>query len=185
MRSKGVPTPFAALVTLTVDPTLVDTFVQLTVSHPDPPATTPLVERSAVTIPAAPEKKLSKLQLKMLAGQASKKASITSTAITPLASAAPPSRRNRPVVIAPVEVVDVSLSSPPILSLVAPPSPFARTLTPSPLVSQSLLSRISSSFSRSQALAVPRVFQELSPDDVVLKARERPSGATIVAPKRK
>ncbi|KAM0752360.1 hypothetical protein T439DRAFT_206400 [Meredithblackwellia eburnea MCA 4105] len=123
---------------------------------------------------ASKEKKLSKLQLKMLASQAAKKG-------VPLPSAALP---NPAVVEPPIPPADenpttmhfVIPSSSLHSKLQAPPSGFASVMSSSPSRANAgdLLSRIEKALGRDSAVSTAggRAFEGPSPDDIVLNARK-------------
>lgn len=132
----------------------------------------------AAAAAAATAPKLSKLQLKMVANQAAKLSKPVSIPLATLSSTpAPPEEPARPE-----PVVD----DPPVYrSLLACPSPFAAALTPRLSLPLPLVHTIIDSFTRSEALTIKNVFASLSPDDVVLKARQVTGIAVNVVPKRK
>ncbi|KAL8281054.1 hypothetical protein RQP46_006412 [Phenoliferia psychrophenolica] len=126
--------------------------------------------------PSVPEggKKLSKLQLKMLASQAARKAPSVPT---------PPPRAPTPPPTA-LPTLPPSPPSAPAFSLRAPPSHFASTLAPASPAPLDLLARIERALGRDSAIASAGIpaFAGPSPDDLVLLARK---GTSLgVAPKR-
>lgn len=141
---------------------------RMTAPSPPPSTSTPAA--------VVPEKKLSKLQLKMLASAAARK---TPSAV-PVAPILIPDLIPTP---APIPLVIME----PLATLLARPSSFASALAPRPSNSMEILSRIENSLARDSAIAslgIP-AFEGPSPDDVVLNARKTTSLAPGVVPKRK
>lgn len=147
-------------------------------SAPAPAATVELPAGARVAAPDG-EKKLSKLQLKMLASQAARR-----SPLPPVAAVAPPRAPSPPPVDALPPAPHFAPASSAI-SLRASPSHFATTLAPSASASRDVLAKIELAMSRDSAVASAGIpaFGGPSPDDVVLLARKGTSLGAV--PKRK
>lgn len=145
----------------------------------------PLPSTDASPAAAAPEKKLSKLQQKMLAAKSGR--STPSSALP----AIPPPTAPEPSPFPPSdEAMSLDIPTSPLFSspaLLAAPSPFASVLAPStrPFL-QPVAQRIAGSLSVAEAVEKAKVgLFGLSPDDRVLEARRGTSLAAGVAVKRR
>ena len=144
-----------------------------------------LAATRAPTTAAPPEKKLSKLQLKMLANQSARSARTANP--TAVAPTPPPV----PILVAAPIPVDPFVREPFFASpsnqykLAATASSFAFALTPASKTPKSILLSITASFAQSQAQSITNAFDSESPDDLIKRAREGTKLAPGVVPKRK
>lgn len=165
--------------------------------NPIPPPPTPSISKLAAkasanklasTSPsttAPPEKKLSKLQLKMLANQSARSARTANPTATPSLPPAASVPAPAPIPIDPFHKEPFFTQSSNQYRLAATASSFAFALNPQRKTPKDILRSITASFARSEAESITNAFDTESPDDLLKKAREGTKLAAGVVPKRK